>query len=351
MSRLLVAFVLTALILPALPAADPPPRFVIEERDTQRVVAELTYDVACPKLTVAKWLVFVPVAPELPGQTKLKTTLSPKGEPVADLSKQARPLLVARVPADTPARKTALPIKVTYEASLRSRTLKPLVGPPPTVPPLSARDRTNYTADSDTINWKTDALQVWMDEAKYRRQPKEGEVEFARRVFLGLTDTFKYGFDPKAETKASAVCRSEKADCGGLSVLFTAVMRANGVPARVRYGRWAKSAKPDEKLDGHQYLQWHVKAEFYAAGVGWVPVDLAMSLGFTRPADRLTQFGKDDGTFLTLHVDPVLVVDAGPFGKQTVALMQRPVWWVTGDGKADPTTEDEGWTVRAVKGR
>lgn len=351
MSRLLVVPLLAALLPPGLPAADPPPRFMIEEKDTQRVVAELTYDVACPKLTVTKWLVFVPVAPELPGQTKLKTTLSPKGEPITDLSKQARPLLVARVPADTPARRTALPIRATYEASLRSRTLKPLVGRPPAVPPLSPKEQISYTADSNTINWKTDALQVWMDEAKYRRQPKEGDVEFARRVFLGLTDKLKYEFDPKAETKASAVCRSGKADCGGLSVLFTAVMRANGVPARVRYGRWAKSAKPDEKLDGHTYLQWHVKAEFYATGVGWVPVDLAMSLGFTRPADRLTRFGRDDGDFLTMHIDPGLIVDTGPFGRETIPLMQRPVWWVTGEGTTDLTTADEGWTVRVTKGK
>jgi hypothetical protein len=351
MTRSRAGLLFALLALPAVAADEPPTKYMIEEKDTQRIVAELTYDVACPKLAVAKWIVFVPVAPELPGQTRLKTTLSPKGAPVADLSKEARPLLVARVPADTPARRTALPIKATYEASLRSRTLKPVAGNPPVVPPLSAKDRTNYIADTDTINWKTDALQAWMDEAKYRRQPKEGDIEFARRVFLGLTDKFKYGFDPKAETKASAVCRASKADCGGFSVLFTAVLRANGVPARVRYGRWAKSAKRDEKLDGHSYMQWHVKAEFHAAGVGWVPVDLAMSVGYTRPADRLTLFGRDDGTFLTMHVDPGLVVDAGPFGKETVPLMQRPAWWVTGEGKTDLTTENEGWAVRAVKGK
>lgn len=351
MSRSLLAlFTLAITVHPSL-ADEPPARFMIDEKDTQRVTAELTYDISCPKLKAASWIVFAAAAPELPGQTRTKTTVSPRGEPVADLSPQARPLLIARVPADTPARKTGLSVKVTYEASLRSRTLVPLAGKPPAVPPLTAKERTAYLADSDEVNWKTDALQVWLDETKLRRKPKETEIEFGRRVFLGLCDRFTYDFDPKAKRAASAVCREGKGDCGGMSTLFTAVLRASGVPTRTRVGRWAVSAKPGDKLNTSDYYQWHVKAEFFAAGVGWVPVDVALALGLPRPTDRLRHFGRDDGTFLTFHVGGELVVDARPFGKQTVELMQRPIWWVTGDGETEPTTETEGWTVRTSRGK
>jgi hypothetical protein len=331
--------------------ADQPVRFRIEEKDAQRVTAELTLDISCPKLKAASWIVFAPVAPELPGQAGTKTSLNFRTDPVADLSPQARPLLVARVPADTPARKTGLAVKVTYEASLRSRTLVPVSGKPPTVPPLTAKERANYLADSDEVNWKTDALQVWLDQTGLRRKPKEGEIEFARRVFLGLCDRFTYEFDPKARRSASAVCRERKGDCGGMSILFTAVLRSSGVPARIRVGRWALSAKPGEKLNDHDYYQWHVKAEFFAAGVGWVPVDVAQALSQSRPADRLRHFGRDDGQFLTFHVGGELVVDARPFGKQTLEIMQRPMWWATGEGELEPTTETEGWVVRASRGK
>jgi len=52
-------------------------------------------------------------------------------------------------------------------------------------------------------------------------------------------------------------------ECGDYSALFVALCRAAGIPARPVAGRWATSEESD----------WHVWAEFYLPGYGWIPVD------------------------------------------------------------------------------
>src|SRR5205085_6623815 len=115
-------------------------------------------------------------------------------------------------------------------------------------------------------------------------------------------------------------------DCGGLSMLLVAALRAGGVPARTLYGRWAESAKPGEKADDQPFLQWHVKAEFYATGIGWVPVDMASGILHDKSPEGLEFFGKDPGNFLTIHVDPNMMVDTKVDGQKTLMGLQRPAF-------------------------
>ncbi|MBN9522994.1 transglutaminase domain-containing protein, partial [bacterium] len=131
------------------------------------------------------------------------------------------------------------------------------------------------------------------------------------------------------------------------SVLFVAALRASGVPARALYGRWAASAVPDATLGGAAYLQWHVKAEFFAAGVGWVPADPGGAVQHDRTPGGLTYFGTDPGDFITFHTDPHLALDTGTTGVRPVRNLQTPVWWVTGRGPTTPTRVVEDWKVEA----
>jgi len=66
-------------------------------------------------------------------------------------------------------------------------------------------------------------------------------------------------------------------ECGDYSALFVALCRAAGIPARPVIGRWSTSIAGD----------WHVWAEFYLPGYGWVPADPTV-------ADRT---GKREGYF------------------------------------------------------
>jgi hypothetical protein len=65
--------------------------------------------------------------------------------------------------------------------------------------------------------------------------------------------------------------------------------------------------------------------------------------------DRLANFGQDDGDFITFHLDSDFQVDTIHFGKQTADWLQGPIWWVTGDGKDEPTKTTEDWQVRSKK--
>jgi len=333
-----------ALAVAAPPAA--PPRYAVEAKDTRRVTAVLTYHVVCPELKAKEWFVFAAAAPELPGQTKTKTTLSPNGTPATERGPAGRGLVVARVPASTADLKTALAVRATYEATLRSRTLVelPAGAAAPNVEPLPAEERKRYLADGGDINFKHEAFQKWLRDERLVRDT-EDDIAFARAALRRVRDRMKYEYASEMDRRASAVCGAGKSDCGGLAALYVAALRANGVPARTLYGRWARSAEPAEKLNGVAYYQWHVRAEFFAAGVGWVPVDPGAAVESDRSPDAARFFGADAGDFLTFHVDGALAVEAGPFGAQSVANLQTPAWWVSGTGRATPSRATEGWTV------
>ena len=58
-------------------------------------------------------------------------------------------------------------------------------------------------------------------------------------------------------------------DCGAYSALFTAVCRANGIPAREVWG----VVKATTRFAPPGHLASHVWAEAYLDGPGWVPVE------------------------------------------------------------------------------
>jgi hypothetical protein len=121
-------------------------------------------------------------------------------------------------------------------------------------------------------------------------------------------------------------------------MLFVAALRANEVPARTLWGRWAKPQEGD-------YGQWHVKAEFFAEGIGWVPVEMAGALAWSG-VDLDDLFGRDEGDFITLHIDTDLLVETHRFGKQPIGWRQGVLYWVSGLGELSDFRESEHWNVR-----
>ena len=88
--------------------------------------------------------------------------------------------------------------------------------------------------------------------------------------------------------------------CADLNALFVALARASGVPARDVYGiRVAASPRGYKSMGraGDITKAQHCRAEFYAQGVGWVPVDpadvrkviLEEAPGLTLADDRVKQ--------------------------------------------------------------
>ena len=181
---------LIVLSMPFVSRADEP-RYFLETSDVQKVVAKLPYGITCPKMKATDWTIVVAQLPELPGQTKVKSTLVavPPG-PTATVLKErgtlGRTMLALKIPAKTPELKTTINVLVTYEATLRSRVLKELEPgmKAPKVADLPAGDPQEVARPSrpSSIS-ETAVFKKWLADEKLLREPKETDIDFARRAF------------------------------------------------------------------------------------------------------------------------------------------------------------------------
>jgi hypothetical protein len=335
-------------------AAAPSTAYSLKIAETQRIEAVLTYQIEMPKLVAQEWIVFAARAPELPGQIRVSTTLEPNGKPAFELSADHRPIVTARIAALGGGREKEITVHVKYEATLRSRHLIAIKrgggvrAGTQGIEVLSDQTRQAALELGGLFDGKAERLSKWVREHQLNRRTDESDVEFARRVFVAMKKDFSYDYKSEMDRHASAVCKAGKSDCGGLAVLLVTILRANDIPARTLVGRWAESAKPKDRIEDLPYFQTHVKAEFFARGIGWVPVDIALGLKDQR-GDGLYFFGNDDGNFLTMHVDPHLRLDTIHFGKKDLEFMQGLAYWVVGRGSVDPTHTHEKWEVRKLR--
>jgi hypothetical protein len=168
---------------------------------------------------------------------------------------------------------------------------------PKEVPALTKEMRSRYLMTSPTMDHANPEFLRWMREQGLKRRKGEQSMAFAHRVFSHFSKTATYGGDTSnyEARRPSRVCKSFANDCGGLALLFVAVMRANDVPSRTLFGRWAIRQTDD-------YGQHHVVAEFFVEKSGWVPVDIAGTI-VHKPKDPNAFFGNSDGQFLAFHVD------------------------------------------------
>lgn len=333
---------LVVLLLSAAPAAAQP-KFVVEKEVTDTVIGTATFDIRHPKLKATEWVLFATVAPSHDGQRAVKTTLTPSGTAVTDAN-EGRALLRARVPASERKHSNAISVSVSHEATLFRRTLRELKPDevPPKVARLSPTERKQLVSATTHFDFDDPAVKKWVDALPRHDDP----IAFARGVFDAIRTTAEYEYEPKASRVASAVCRGPKSDCGGLSSLFVAALRSKGIPARLLVGRWAQSADGKEKLGATVYYQWHVTAEFFADGVGWIPVDVSLAQSAKGEDAAKWHFGNTKGDFLTFHCGADLKVDTVHFGKELVPFAQGVAYWVKGDGTLDGEEKKETWTVK-----
>jgi hypothetical protein len=344
--------VLVAVVSVAASGQAAAPEYVLTARPARRVEAVQTFDVTYPKLKASEWIVLAAAVPELPSQQKVSTRLTPAGKVGVEASDLKRPIISARFAAGNK-QTTHIQYAVTYQATLLERRLVPLEKGkrPPKVDPLTDAEKKWYLAATETFyDYEARPFQEWLDRHGLRKKADEGEVAFARRTFLVIFDTCSYEARQDNDRHASAVCRAGKSDCGGLSVLFVAALRANGVPARSLVGNWAESAKAGEVAGDIPFTQQHTRAEFFAAGVGWVPADASVAvLHFKGRREVMLEqcFGHDAGNFLVKQIDYDLVFDTGVFGKQTVFWAWCAAWAV-GEGELTSPVLKDDWKVRPL---
>ncbi len=318
----------------------------LERRLAMRMEATYRVTISAPNLQAREWTVLCPRAPEHPAQHILSAECEPAAAESSDRGSLRQPLWRARIPVAADAPADTVSFTVLTRAQLASRKLVSGLPPAP-VPPLEAELRKTLTAATSWFDLDAENFTAWLRKNRLERRPGEGETAFARRSFGWLADGCGYEYLAEMDRRASVVCQAGKSDCGGLSALWVATLRKAAIPARLLAGRWARSAADGEKIGGITYFQEHVKAEFFAAGVGWVPGDLSSAVVHGK-RDKLRFFGNDPGDFLILHFDHDLVCDSGRFGLRTLPILQRAAYWASGRGNMDGARMTESWKVSSA---
>ena len=276
--------------------------FYIKRASAFTFKATLAEDLMAPNVGNGTLHVFAPVLPELPSQQKVSTRLfisgsdKIKAEELIEESACKRRMLGLHIGSEELSPKLGIHLRVQYEGTLFARTLT-RGRPPQAVPELTKEQRHQYLMTSTTMDNSDPEFVRWMNDQGLKRQKNEQVMQFAHRVFSHFVKNGKYGGDTTSyeSRRPSQVCKSFANDCGGLALLFVAVMRTNDVPARTLFGRWAV-----QQTDN--YGQHHVMAEFFVEKSGWVPVDISGTL-VQKPMDPNALFGNADGQFLAFHVD------------------------------------------------
>jgi hypothetical protein len=320
------------------------PSYALVTTSAKRVRGELTVRYRGPKIEATEWAVYAARLPELPGQVGTRSAIMPRGIVGRELSEEGRPILATRIVADAPGLRSEVEVRVEYEATLLARKLTAL-GPgdaPPRVAPLDPRERRLASASGHQFDFKSRPFQDWLDAQGLRRKAGEGDVDLARRVFLGVRKGLPTGGE-KPERLASRIVAG-KADGAGLVIVLVAALRANDIPARLLAGRRAEPSGV-EPMSKRPYDPLHIRAEFYARGVGWVPADIVSAVARDESPEGLRYFGDDEGDLLAFHVGTDFVLETY-FGPKTVEWMQDPSFWVLGAGSFDGVSVRAEWKVK-----
>jgi len=304
-----------------------------EKRFTITVTDTFPYPSGVPRL-----ILIATVPPSLPSQKDLKLTMwydqNQIGTPGKEGSSLHRQILSADINAAAhPA------ITLVYEGTLSKRRLAQ-GAPVSPVPDLTPDERQQTLAYTTMCDFNRPEFQVWLNEKSLHPQKKEDDLRFGYRAFCFVKDKYTYRHDENsgAETRTSCFLRTvDTLDCGEAVLELSAILRANSIPCRIKVGR---NVVPDNT---HEYgAQRHVKAEFYARSIGWIPVEVAGALGLP---DTTYTFGYDSFYFLTTHVENNMVFDTKYWGPRTMHWASVMRFW----GSIGPSGETkERWTIQEV---
>jgi transglutaminase-like putative cysteine protease len=114
-------------------------------------------------------------------------------------------------------------------------------------------------------------------------------IQKARHIYDYVLATMRYDKSGEGWGRGDAIwaCTSKRGNCTDFHSFLIGMMRSSGIPARFEIGFPLPEGKTEGDIPGY-----HCWAEFYLAGVGWVPVDA--SEAWKNPAKRDFFFGAHD---------------------------------------------------------
>ena len=297
--RLLPALILIMVRFGSAAAADSPRHFEgpyhVTVTPLERVRATVTSTFRFPEVDAREWWAAFPWPPEFEGQPRARVQVRIAEAPFAETNQTVdesafrRPIVALHwFPNGNDASHTVT-AEADYEVTITRRTLEPGAANPP-VRRLTPAERSGFLAATTHFDFSTSRFQTWLRKQGLRRKSGERDLDFAYRAMESLVKTHTYRAELWSNRSASAVCTSGWSDCGGLATIYVSILRANGIPARCLTGR---SIDPNTT---------HVKMDFYADDVGWVPGDPAVAIGSHRAG---AGFGREHFDMIIAHFDLV----------------------------------------------
>jgi transglutaminase-like putative cysteine protease len=207
----------------------------------------------------------------------------------------------------------------------------------------------DFLASTESINWRTDSFQQWLDSAGLRRKSGEASVDFGARVYRYLAAHGRYTYPPVTAWNAAACAQRLRTDCGGLSLVFTAACRANKIPARLLVGQCFKARRGSDgvvELTGGR--QAHVIAEFFDPRIGWIPEDISSTFLRTPGYADMNFFGRDPGYFFAWHFDSDFHFDTPRKSDAHVQWIQNPNLWFSENADAANDSVTHHWDVEKL---
>jgi transglutaminase-like putative cysteine protease len=295
--RFLVALVASGLCahsIGAEPSAkhfEGPYKITVTASKTVRATVRSAY--RYPNMVAREWWVAYPLPPIFDGQPSAQGRIRILEVPAAragripDEGPLHQPLATLHWFPDGIDGGQGFTVEATYDLTVNRRKLEP---GEPTIPvaPLRRAERAAFLSPSNHFDFTISRFRAWLTKAELKRKKEERDLDFAYRAMEAMVKGYKYRFELKSDRTASAVCKAGWSDCGGLATVYVSALRANGIPARCLTGR---NFQPDGP---------HVRLEFYAAGVGWVPCDPSLAIA-RRSADA--GFGREPTDMVIMHFD------------------------------------------------
>ncbi|HEY1212087.1 MAG TPA: transglutaminase domain-containing protein [Bryobacteraceae bacterium] len=141
---------------------------------------------------------------------------------------------------------------------------------------------------SDRLVPLDDQIRAWARDVALNANART-DIEKANAIYRHVISTVKYDKSGKGWGRGDIyyACQERRGNCTDFHAIFIGYARALGIPARFAIGLSLPADRGEGKLAGY-----HCWAEFYAKGIGWVPVDAAEAA--KNPAKRDYFFGAID---------------------------------------------------------
>ena len=181
---------------------------------------------------------------------------------------------------------SSIPVNISFQA-VRKERIQPLLLGSHTVAVEQPSDLSRYL-QPDRLVPLDDTIRSWAHEV-VAAAGATTDLEMARAIYNHVVSTVKYDKTGKGWGNGDIyyACDARRGNCTDFHAIFIGYARAVAIPARFAIGFPLPADRGAGKIAGY-----HCWAEFYAKGIGWVPVDASEAA--KNPAKREYFFGAHD---------------------------------------------------------